>query len=63
MTILKTACKGNNGKSHFNKDLSVPFLSNYQDQRLVSNQTVMTTEIYLSMILSQIWSTKPMKQQ
>ena len=30
-------------RSHFHKDLSVPFLSNYQDQELISNQGAVTT--------------------
>ena len=35
-------------KGHFHKELRVPFLSNYEDQELVSNQhTVTTTEIQL----------------
>ena len=34
--------------SHFHKDLSVPFLSNYQDQELISNRyAVTTTEVQL----------------
>ncbi len=35
-------------KSHFHKDLSVPFLSNYHDQELISNRhAVTTTEVQL----------------
>ena len=34
--------------SHFHKDLSIPFLSNYQDQELISNRyAVTTTEVQL----------------